>query len=293
MHRSEAALWARIARAVTFAVPASWKQLIRDRDRDLDLDLVDGTLFDPIPERRDEFERLIIDEVLRMQRAGLSTAEAEPVAHVEPGDDRWKLIRDLRQAAHPTSAPWAPLAVESIKDEAGIPAPRRRIVISLDEAMSQDATVRELRRLWPTLIEQGSVRRTRPLEKRTLALLRHVCVEMPRDTTWRARWQAWQQRWEGERPEWLFAGQRQLNTAFHKAELSLTGENGGLRPFYDPVEWAASQPLGDFYALFKAGDKYALAAEKRYRILDARLVEILEGRLPRRASAAASEVGDD
>lgn len=70
------------------------------------------------------------------------------------------------------------------------------------------------------------------------------------DASWPDRWA----QWNGEHEEWGYQDVRAYQTAFHKAEVSLTGERDGLRWFYDPL---ARLSPGELKAEAAAGNRWA------------------------------------
>lgn len=196
----------------------------------------------------DDCAETMVKTIHNLRRVGLPAADAGERIEATPSDDRrWQLVAELHAAANPGSPAWPVLTVTT-KRPVGFytgeaPEPMGRTVeIAFDHRLSFRALVFQLRRLWPELLKAGFVRRTRPLDDRTIALLRFVCLESPPGTSWRKRWEAWNQRWR-DRPEWRFKDTRALTTAFHRAERQLTGKTDGLAWYYNQAARLSADEL--------------------------------------------------
>jgi len=227
----------------------------------------------------DDCAESIVKTIRNLRRLGLPAADAGERIDATPSDDRrWQLVAELHAAANPGSPAWPVLTVTT-KRPVGFytgeaPEPMGRSVeIAFDHRLSFRALVSQLRRLWPRLLKAGLVRRTRPLDDRTIALLRFVCLETPSGTSWPQRWEAWNQRWRDE-PGWRFKDTRALTTAFHRAERQLTGKTDGLAWYYNP---AARLSADELRLLADQGD--AAAARLRRKRWEEGLASIRAARI--------------
>lgn len=196
-------------------------------------------------------------EVIRATRgAGLSRSDLDE-GIVRGTDPRWELLADLEGAR---GRAWSALKVSGggmkVDPIHGEHAPLP-IRITVDPRVPFRTLSRELERIWRLLREEERVLATRPLDDRKLALLRHVCLEMP-ETSWRSRWEAWNARF----PEWAYRSPSQMTTACHTAEESLTGDRHGLAWHY---ERAARLPLDELHRAAEAGDRGAKRERQRRR----------------------------
>jgi hypothetical protein len=163
----------------------------------------------------------------------VETKAIEPYAAGGVQDGRWALLAELEEARESlrtdkSSEPFKePLRISRVCSPRSMSP--RRITVTFDNRLSQQTLVRALRRTWPTLAREGWIRRTRPLDERTVDLLRFVCLETPPEWTWRARLAEW----DRTRPQYPYAGVRPFESAFRRAEEALTGERRGLAWFFD------------------------------------------------------------
>jgi hypothetical protein len=170
-------------------------------------------------------------------------AEASDITILEPSpqtstgkkDERWDLWRELRTAAG-NADPWAPLTLSRVFDETSAPAlSSERVEVSFDSRMPCSVLIGQIRALWPRLKEERWVRTTRTVDqdsadrRRWLALIRHVCLETPPDTSWPERTRLWNEKY----PRYAYKDQRDFAKNFHRAEQQLTGWHFGLEWFYD------------------------------------------------------------
>lgn len=187
-----------------------------------------------------------IETLRKLERAGLGGTDYEPID--TPRDERWRLIADLNTAYLAETDPetddrqWLPVTLEPLLSLDTRP-PSMSVRITFDHRISLDALVKALRKTWPDLKRRGWVRRTRTLGDRSLALLRFICLEAPRDTTWRARMQGWNE----AHPNWEFSNDRAFNSAFHRAERQLTGEKFSLDWFHDSIARLEADELLKLY----------------------------------------------
>lgn len=229
----------------------------------------------------------------------------DSIAGASLTDPRWALLRDLNEAYRDIPR-WT--AGELLKGAAGKPRTARelgrpqsefkplevsrvldldkypeseRVQISIDNRVSLQALIAALRQLWPQMAARKWVRRTRPLDERTLALIRFVCLE-PSGTTWRERMKNWEER----HPHRKYGDVRAFQGAFSRAALSLTGSRDGLDAFY-----ASNDPDQVMQRLIRAvhdlGD-VGLAEIEKLRREGLSFAEIAE-----RASAPAEKVDEE
>ena len=201
------------------------------------------------------------EDIHCLRATGFSTPDKDELSYESPTDGRWGLLRDLHAAAHGEDEPWAPVSVTRSRPigfyVGGRPRPTAEWVrVTFDRRLSFRALVASLRTLWPELRRKGAVRQTRPLDARTVELLRFVCLTMP-DASWPGRWERWN---ETQRAEWRFDTPRSFTTVFHRAERSLTGVRHGLDWFYDPLGNLSAEEV---VALRRQGDARARALERR------------------------------
>lgn len=172
-----------------------------------------------------------------------------------PKDRRWQLLRDLDHRFHalfvgPEQEPWEPLSVVGERIDPNREPLARRVTISFDSRLSQQALIAEIRRMWPRLTRSRLVRRTRPLSDRSDALIRYVCLDEEPDRSWQDRLESWNQKHD----RWQFAGVPQFERAFRRAEEQLTGEKFGLEWFYASI---ARIPFEEVVDRFESGDAEA------------------------------------
>ncbi len=202
--------------------------------------------FDEYLEQRDGAGR---EEIVRQVQVRLwrESSTDEVIAVKEPSDgkgavdERWRLLRELHEAAG--TEPYPPLALDGTAGYISLSAPfdsHGRVTLSFDSRLSKAAVIRELTAAWPTLRALGWVRKTRPLGERKLALIRFVCLETPGEP-WPERFKLWNERYP-EGHEWH---ERELSTfiaTFRSGEKSLTGATYGLEMFYNAgVRWLSQQ----------------------------------------------------
>lgn len=108
------------------------------------------------------------------------------------------------------------------------PPLRREVSVTFDYRMPLSSVYRALQRAWPRLVSQGAIDASRPLGRRSLALIEHVCVDMP-SATWAERFATW----NVKNPRWRITSRQAFISAFHAAEHSLIGEPYGLAYWYD------------------------------------------------------------
>lgn len=146
-------------------------------------------------------------------------------------DGRWLLLEDLRRAwaeSHGRTD-YVPSKPLSIGRGVVLGYPLASYVgITVDSMVSLETLITALRQLWPQLRASGAVRRSRPLQERSLALVRFVCLDSSLDATWRERFSEWQKR----HPESRYTEVRAFYKDFSRAEESLTGRSHGLSWFY-------------------------------------------------------------
>lgn len=184
-------------------------------------------------------------------------------------DRRYRLIAQLESAvgvatdedgAWPgeISVTWPQRSGSDFGFETGKAPPplRRDVVVTFDHRMPLRSVYGFLLRRWPTLRKRGVVRATRPLGARTLALIQHVCIAMPR-ASWAERLEAW----NAGHKQWHIEPRQAFIAEFHVAERSLTGTRHGLAYWYEPRARLTTEQL---VQLARDGD----AAAKR--VLDRR-----------------------
>ena len=184
-------------------------------------------------------------------------------------DRRWRLWSDLKRALFPDNyqGRWHALEIVGLEpnideiEEYADPLLKPRVQLTFDCRMSLRAVVAELRRAWPQLRAANHVTRTRPLAPRGIALVDHVCLD--NDTSLDDSWEDRFRRWNTRHRTWRYPDRRRFITAFHKAERSLTGDRGGLRPFYDRGWWDG-QPVGGVIQLAWWGSAAARDAVRPY-----------------------------
>ena len=106
---------------------------------------------------------------------------------------------------------------------------------SLSEVQAQTA------RVWHHVVQRRWLRRSRPLGARKSQLIRYVCLDAPKGTTWRDRWNGWNAAFA----EWAYADVRQFQSDFKRAELTLTGVPGALERLYEPMSALRYDQLGE------------------------------------------------
>ena len=261
---TERSLWAAVAERLGYSVPDAARQFLRTQG------LVETVLDAPVAASRSIAFEDLIPYVEDMRTSGLIGGATIATPDVSK-DPRWGLIAELKAKLHPDALPWAPL---SFLGQAADPFGRLgdlRLRVEFDARMPLDQVVKALREAWPRLREQGVVRQTRRWKPRAVALIRHVCLDIPPEASWSARLTAWNQRYA----EWAFKDARAFNTEFHKLEAALTGSKRGLAPFYDPEEWALIQPIPEFFRLLdsanpgaeKAADRFDPDMLRRFRLV--------------------------
>lgn len=193
---------------------------------------------DAAPDRDTALADLLC-ELRHLQAAGCwPTPTREAVELVPPGEDeRWPLLYDLGrrfEALYDDLPPidgfhgFRPMTIEQFPDNASYP-PSRRIRVEFDARMSMSMVVAILRREWSQRLRpKGWVRSTRAMGKRAVKLLRFVCLESPREASWRERMAAWNERY----PQWGYRDVRAFTSAFHRAEAQLSGARFGLLRLY-------------------------------------------------------------
>jgi hypothetical protein len=108
------------------------------------------------------------------------------------------------------------------------PPLRHEVSLTFDYRMPLSSVYRALQRAWPRLVSQGAVDASRPLGRRSLVLIEHVCVDMP-SATWAERFAAW----NSKNPRWRMSSRQAFIAAFHAGERSLIGEPYALAYWYD------------------------------------------------------------
>ncbi len=140
--------------------------------------------------------------------------------------------------------------------EPGPPELSRYATYRFDDRLSLEGAIRELRRLWPKARSAGIVRQTRPLNKRKIELLRHVCIATPHES-WEDRRRSWN---KARPPKERFADTKAMITACHDAEQSLLGDRLALRWFYQPI---ARVPNAALRKMQQLGDSDAIREGRR------------------------------
>lgn len=213
--------------------------------------------------------RAAVDEIrfIRTQFAGEHVAPP-PL----PRDERWGVLKQLderfsREATTDELAPWELVAIGAVRADLDREPYSRRVTITFDHRLSQDALVKQIRQLWPDLRRQGLVRHTRRLGDRKIALIRHVCLTATSGDSWSARCESW----NATHAQWSYGSGSEFVSAFRSAEKSLTGTRYGLEWFYDP---SARLSLGELKQHAAKGDRTAHSRlqrleEERRQLLDA------------------------
>lgn len=159
----------------------------------------------------------------------------------DAADARWPLLHDLGMRwaeVAGTEAPTPPMRFRC-GDEWDALDIAPLVTVSFDSRLSMRAVLSAIREVWPLMISDGWVRRTRPLGDRKLALVRHVCLDMDTSATWRERLKAWNEKHKGA---WAYKDALGLQSDFRKAEKSLTGRTSGLARFYDEDSRTRAMP---------------------------------------------------
>ena len=194
------------------------------------------------------------------------------------------MLAELESAATPNAETWAPIRINATrKRQAGFfsgeaPPPLGRFVqVTFDYRVPLKTLIWVLKDAWPDLRKDGSVRTTRPLGERKIALLRLACFQMP-EASREERFVAWNK----EHPDDRFPTRQSLITEMHSAEESLIGDRHGLAWFYDAK---ARLSWDDLEALSRQGDASARRELDRrksdgYRSMsDAGLKVIVDGKV--------------
>jgi len=197
----------------------------------------------------------------RLVAAAIGANTARSVHSESRPDERSRLWRDLGDAAGADL--WQPFRVEGRSQARVAPsgAPVANVTtvsVFLDGRMPLEDLLSGLRKMWPKLVAAELVRPTRRMQKRTVAQLRHVCLECIPDDTWETRWRSWQDRYR--KRGWGFRDRRSFITNFHRAERALTGASGGLAWFYSSDARLTEKELTD---RINAGDRAAMVEARR------------------------------
>lgn len=147
-------------------------------------------------------------------------------------DRRWTLLEALHAHIDPEAGRWTPVSVLGTTrwHDVAYESDETRITIEFDSRLSLAALTSELTAIWPQLSRAKIVRRTRPLGDRAIALIRLVCLETPRGTSWADRLVRWNEKFPG----WRYPNVSRFNSAFRRAERQLTGKvRNGLILYYD------------------------------------------------------------
>jgi hypothetical protein len=123
---------------------------------------------------------------------------------------------------------WRPVVIRLAFDETAPPLFSERIEISVDSRLSLRKLKDLLDGLWPFLLREEWVRRTRPLTPKAAAVVRFVCIQNPPDTRWRDLFAEWNARY----PDRRYGHVRVFSKDFRRAEQQLTGRKSGLSWFY-------------------------------------------------------------
>ncbi len=223
--------------------------LVRDYDKDADeMD-------------REAVARVIATCVASLRRLDLShTSGARRETAVEPARDaRWDLLADLHAAGRPDAERWSPIRISRNRmlhlDLEGLPS-WQTVRVEFDHRLSYSALADGLKRAWPLLRKERTLRRTRHLEDRQIGLVRHVCLDGHIGDSWPERFKEWNRRWRRRHPNWEFPDRRAFRVAFHRAERQLTGDKYGLAKYYMPAARLSSKELS---TLVGQGDQDAMA----------------------------------
>jgi len=233
---AEQHLWVTVERSLGFEVPEQARQFCGLRGLVGDY-FAAGEATDSESEEEWRSEAL---ETIRLTILALKDAGYLPLATLVPtvpDDARWPLLCDLSAASERLSGwraasgqPYRPFRVGRMLDFTVYP-PASFVSIQVDNRMSMRTVVCILREMWPRLVEDGWVRRTRPLGDRAIALLRFVSLQTPKDAAWRDRQSAWNEAFADR--GWAFADVRAFERAFRRAEVQLTGTRNGLHELRD------------------------------------------------------------
>ncbi|MCK8113964.1 hypothetical protein [Anaerosoma tenue] len=153
-------------------------------------------------------------------------------------DPQWRLLHDLERARGDYESEFAPEPTFVVEHEpahgiwlhfAGVIPPHGWVTIRFDDRLSLQAMYSKLQKAWPRLRAATDIKTRRSLGDRKLALVRFVCLEAAPGSTWRERTEVWNARY----PEWSYRDALKLQNAFQKAAKTLTGDEKGLRWYYD------------------------------------------------------------
>ncbi|HEV2125449.1 MAG TPA: hypothetical protein VGW38_22085 [Chloroflexota bacterium] len=223
MPKSVGGLWRKLDRALGFEIPENARAFLESQG-DLAAWL---TARDEDSRRQATIEARMIATVRNLQEHGLIPGGNEIDIDIG-GDARWQLEDELYgpQPA-PISVSQGPLELHTDSNKPSV----QRVVITVDPRVSQGTLVRELKRVWPELIRREWMRQTRTPDDETIALLRFVCFEVDKNTTWRQRVNAWNRRY----PQWPKDTDSNFAKAFRRAAKRLTGDMHGLEWAHNPL----------------------------------------------------------
>jgi hypothetical protein len=214
------------------------------------------------PDDAEEWTDHVVAQVVHLRAAGLSSALIEAVP-LEPADGRWALLSELDAVGYSSELPWSAISVTTTYpvgfNLGGNPPRRSSVELTIDHQVSLRTLIRSLRKSWPRFYSTGMMRRSRPLGERSVALLRHVCLDSPLGTDSKTWLTTWNRKWP-RRPAWRFNNVRELVTALHRSEAELTGSRHGLAWFYDPFARLTTDELN---RLAKAGNTHARRVRDR------------------------------
>jgi hypothetical protein len=161
------------------------------------------------------------------------------LAAPDAGDPRWRLVRKLHkrraellgEAAEP---PWSPLKLAQHRKSG-------TVAYSFDSRLSDESIQGALASELPRLRKAGWLAPGEPVGKRALALVHYVCLVCRPGQSWQQRVAGWcSSAAVAAHPAWgkVYRSKqaaRRFASDFHRAEAALTGAQGALALFYDPV----------------------------------------------------------
>ena len=251
------ALWNRVERELGHEVPQWWRHLSEQlgwvNDALAGSDEDDEDFDDDVASLVDHMETFK-DEGLPTERPG-APVELREQAQPAGRDGRWELLADLSYRWGGTERQGLPVAIRQGEDssDTGRMLNLRRVEISVDHRLSLRSLIARLRQIWPQLQSQGIAAGARPMDERTIVLLRHVTLDTPIDASWPERFESWTRK----HPQWSFTDRQDFINKFHRAEKRLL--NGGtLAPFYSPVAYFRERTVGELVTAVVAGDVNAV-----------------------------------
>lgn len=270
-----AMLWQEAEKKLGFPVPSTVRSFCRRQG------WVDMYLEAEEWEAKADTVEFLVQIIRNLKVAGVIGEASYRVSPAPASDGRWALLQELNATYHdaqpeaPGSGEWDPIEVSRVVLSLDTYPPSTQVILRFDSRLSLQGLTNQLRRLWPDLIRRGWTRRTRPLEKRALALVRFVCLGTPAGSTWRERRGAWNK----AHPAWNYPDVRAFERDFRRAERQLSGQRYGLEWFYEP---GARLDLPALMRLRAKGDRQAARISRRQlRTMD-QAMESLRQALERR-----------